>query len=87
MTVIMNEGRSLPLRIMAKRFCVERGPPGDIPDSADVPIVACALAARADLFGTGDEELLDVKSVEGMPIVSPRAMYERLIRGKWRACG
>jgi len=57
-------------------------PPGDIPDPADAPIVACALAARADLFVTGDKELLDMNSFEGMRLVSPRAMYERLIRGK-----
>lgn len=55
-------------------------PSADIPDPNDVPIVACALAAHADLFVTGDKALLDMKSVEGMSIVSPRQMYERLIR-------
>lgn len=56
-------------------------PLGDIPDPADVPIVACALAARADLFVTGDKALLDMKSIRAMLIASPREMYERLMRG------
>lgn len=56
-------------------------PPGEISDPTDAPIVACALAARADLFVTGNKALLDMKSIKGIRILSPREMYERLIRG------
>lgn len=56
-------------------------PPADISDPDDAPIVACALAAHTDLFVTGDKTLLAIQSVGAMSIVSPRQMYERLIRG------
>lgn len=48
------------------------------PDPDDAPILACALAAQADLFVTGDKALLDMKTLEEMPIVSPRECWERL---------
>lgn len=57
---------------------------GDIPgisDPDDATVVACAIAGRADLFVTGDKELLDLSEVEGMPIVSPRELWERLASG------
>ncbi|MBI2313499.1 MAG: putative toxin-antitoxin system toxin component, PIN family [Betaproteobacteria bacterium] len=49
-----------------------------IPDPDDRPVVACALAAGADLFITGDKALLELGKVEGLPIVSPRQAWERL---------
>lgn len=52
--------------------------PAGIPDPDDAPIVACALAARADLFVTGDKALLALREVNDMPIVPPRAAWERL---------
>lgn len=52
------------------------------PDRSDVPLLAAALSAGADFFVTGDKALLDIKSIEGMLIVSPRQMYERLIRNR-----
>lgn len=48
------------------------------PDPDDAPILACALAAQADLFVTGDKALLDMRTLEEMPIVSPRECWERL---------
>lgn len=48
------------------------------PDPDDAPILACALAGRADLFVTGDKALLDMNTLEAMPIVSPRECWERL---------
>jgi predicted nucleic acid-binding protein len=57
-------------------------PPDDISDPDDAPIVACALAAGAELFVTGDKALLAMQSVGAMSVVSPREMYERLIRGR-----
>ncbi len=48
------------------------------PDPDDAPILACALEAKADMFVTGDKALLDMKTLEEMPIVSPRECWERL---------
>lgn len=56
----------------------EWSPPADFPDADDAPIIACALAAHADAFVTGDKPLLGLGNVEGLPILTPRAMYERL---------
>lgn len=52
-----------------------------VPDPDDRPILACALAAGADLFITGDKALLELKSVGGLPIVSPRQAWEILRTG------
>jgi putative PIN family toxin of toxin-antitoxin system len=40
-------------------------------DPDDDHVLACALAARADLIVSGDADLLDLKAFEGIPIVSP----------------
>lgn len=48
-----------------------------IPDPDDVPILACALAAKVDIFVTGDKALLDLRTVEGMPILSPRDLWTK----------
>lgn len=53
-------------------------PPPGFPDPDDVPILAAALAAQADLFVTGDRELLALGTVEGLAIVDPRTAYLRL---------
>lgn len=55
-------------------------PPIEISGPEDVPIVACALAVEADLFVTGEKALFDLAKIGEMSIVSPRQMYERLIR-------
>jgi putative PIN family toxin of toxin-antitoxin system len=49
-----------------------------IKDRADQGLVSAAIEARADLFVTGDRELLDLKSLEKTEIVSPRAFWERM---------
>lgn len=46
-----------------------------ISDASDIPIVACAVAALVDVFVTGDQVLLDIGNVDGMPIKSPRALW------------
>jgi predicted nucleic acid-binding protein len=53
-------------------------PPADFPDPDDVPIVAAALAAGADLFVTGDKALLELTAVQGLPMIAPREAYLRL---------
>jgi len=49
-----------------------------ISDRTDVPILACALAAGADVFVTGDAELLALGKVGNLPVLSPRELWNRL---------
>lgn len=57
--------------------------PADLPkvnikDKDDLIILASALCGEADLFVTGDKELLELAKVENLEIVSPRAFWEKL---------
>ena len=47
-------------------------------DSSDEKILAQVLAAKADVFVTGDQELLALKQVDKIPIVSPRGLWTLL---------
>ena len=47
-------------------------------DPDDIPILACALSGRAEVFVTGDKALFDLGAVQKMPILSPRQMWQRL---------
>ena len=47
-------------------------------DPDDIPILACAVAAKADVFVTGDKALLQLGEIEGIAILSPRQMWEKL---------
>jgi len=49
-----------------------------ISDPDDAPIVACAVAAKAEAFVTGDKVLLDLTAVGGVPILSPRQFWQTL---------
>ena len=49
-----------------------------IADADDVPIIASAIAGRADLFVTGDGALLQLQNVDGIAIISPRELWIRL---------
>ena len=49
-----------------------------VPDPTDVPILACAIAAKAEVFVTGDKALLDLGSVDNVPILSPRQLWLKL---------
>lgn len=40
-------------------------------DADDDAVLACALAARADLIVSGDDDLLSLKHYQGIPIVTP----------------
>ena len=53
-------------------------PPPPLPDPDDEPIVASAIAGDANVFVTGDKALLELSSVESLPIVSPRDFWEML---------
>ena len=47
-------------------------------DRDDDVVLATAVAARADVIVTGDQDLLVLVSFEGIAIVSPRQFLERL---------
>jgi len=49
-----------------------------LPDRDDEPIVASALSGKAQVFVTGDKALLELGSVEGLSLVSPRQFWELL---------
>lgn len=58
--------------------------PGEVPavrirDTADIGILACAIGGGADVFVTGDKELLDLRRVGDLPIVSPRDLWLQLM--------
>ena len=47
-------------------------------DADDDVVLACALAARANLVVSGDDDLLTLKSFNGIQIVTARQAVERL---------
>ncbi len=47
-------------------------------DADDDHVLACALAARADLIVSGDDDLLALGSFEGMPIATPAQAVQRI---------
>jgi putative PIN family toxin of toxin-antitoxin system len=49
-----------------------------IADESDRKIIACAIHGEADVFVTGDKELIALKRVGGMSILSPREFWEKL---------
>jgi uncharacterized protein len=49
-----------------------------VSDPDDVPVLACAIASRADVFVTGDKALLDLGELEGMSILSLRDLWQKL---------
>ena len=49
-----------------------------VKDQADIPILSAALNGKADLFVTGDRELIDLGRLGNMEIVSPRGLWEKL---------
>ncbi len=61
----------------------EFAPPARLPeielnDRDDLPILGAANAARAEVFVTGDRELAELGTVEGMRVLSPRQFWEGL---------
>lgn len=48
-----------------------------IRDVDDPWIIACALQANVDCFVTGDAELLALKMVGKLPVISPRVCWEK----------
>ena len=53
-------------------------PPESFPDADDLPVLGTALAGAADCLVTGDKKLLDLNNYQGIAILSPRDLYERI---------
>jgi putative PIN family toxin of toxin-antitoxin system len=66
------------LRIEALVVESRRRPSIPIKDADDIAILACAIDAAADVFVTGDRELLDLRRIGRLPIISPRQLWNRL---------
>ncbi len=56
----------------------EEHPLPKLPDSDDEAIIASAVAANAKVFVTGDKALLEIQSIETLPLISPRELWEQL---------
>ena len=50
-------------------------------DSDDAWVLASALASDAEIFVTGDQDLLSLAELVALPIVTPRVAWERLRTG------
>jgi len=60
--------------------------PGKLPDiqlrdTSDLKIIAAAMAGDAEVFLTGDAELLGLGHCQGVEMLSPRQFWEKLVRG------
>ena len=53
-------------------------PEVDLKDKDDLSLLSSALNGKAELFVTGDQELLHLKKIGNMRIISPRGFWERL---------
>jgi putative PIN family toxin of toxin-antitoxin system len=47
-------------------------------DPDDLPVLGTALAGKADVLITGDGDLLKLKQIQEIPILSPRALLEQI---------
>lgn len=73
-------GRAITRLLHEHAGIVERAElPADVcPDRDDLPVLGTAVAGRVDALVTGDAELLQLGQVHQVPILSPRAFYDRL---------
>jgi putative PIN family toxin of toxin-antitoxin system len=53
-------------------------PSVELKDQDDLPILSAAISAGADVFVTGDKEILDIDRIEKLAILSPRQFWEKL---------
>ena len=54
-------------------------PPDACRDPDDLPILGTATAAGAQVIVSGDRDLLDLGSFQQAEILTPRALYDRLV--------
>ena len=64
-----------------------RLPSVEIQDQDDLPILSAAISAGADVFVTGDKEILDIGQIEKLAILSPRQFWEKLKAPPQRRAG
>ncbi len=62
-------------------------PSVEIRDQDDLPVLSAAISAGADVFVTGDKEILDLRRVEKLAILSPRQFWEKLRAQPQRRAG
>lgn len=74
------EAAAIVENIDARALVLDAPPDVDLsPDSKDNPILAAAIAGKADLIVSGDKKhMLALGAVEGIPIVTARDALDRL---------
>ena len=74
------EAAAIVENLDARAVVLDKPPPVDLsPDPKDNPILATAIAARADLIVSGDKRhVLALEDVDGIPVVTAREALERL---------
>lgn len=75
-------GFTIPQLIARFAVLAQSVTPASIPrtsrDPDDDHVLACALAAQADLIVSGDADLLNLKALQGIPIVTAAEALTRL---------
>lgn len=51
-------------------------------DADDIEIIGAAISGKADVMVTGDREVLEIKRLRRLRIISPRAFWEELTAKK-----
>jgi len=46
-------------------------------DPEDLPVLGTTLSAKGDFLVTGDQDMLILKNIQGIPIVTPREFWEK----------
>ena len=64
-----------------------RLPDVELEDKDDLPVLAAAVAAGADVFVTGDRELIALERVGDVRILSARSFWEKLKESSRRPAG
>lgn len=72
------EGFLSLLKTEGRVVASQKTPSIPIKDADDILILACAIGGKADVFVTGDKELLDLGEIVSIPIVSPRQLWLQL---------
>jgi putative PIN family toxin of toxin-antitoxin system len=63
---------------LAQRVAARKLPQPVSRDADDDHVLACALAAHVDLIVSGDRDLLDLKTHQDIPILSPTETLRRI---------
>ena len=59
----------------------------ELKDRDDLAIVGAAITAGVEVLVTGDKELLDLRQIESLEILSPRQFWEKLKAQQHRQTG